>query len=236
MPKKQILLGGDADSLSLPMNFFSNTDKFSVTTVHNGDEALKFLAEKKPDLAILDIDLTGKGGDECCQKAKEGLSPATPIVLAVRMQNRAELSRCLNARCDALLVKPLMYEQVAGVSTRLLFKNNHSASRFDVHLPIHFGVQPQRQVQENSADLSTGGIFIAAHNIVPVGTLLNVEFSLPNGTTIKCSARVAWLNGPMTRRDQLLPPGMGLEFLNMDDQGVNAIRNFLFSEERFHQS
>jgi uncharacterized protein (TIGR02266 family) len=238
MTRKHILLGGDADALSLPMSFFSNTEKFRVTTVHRGDAALRCIAEAKPDLAILDMSLADTGGDECCIEAKEaGLSPATSIVLMVRMQNRTELSRCLNSRCDALLVKPLMYEQLAGVTTRLLFKNDHSASRFEVHLPVKLGVHPQRQVHESSADMSTGGIFIEADHIVPVGTLLNVEFTLPNdGTIIKCSARVAWLNGPMLRREPQLPPGMGLEFLNMDDQGVSAIRNFLFSEERFHHA
>ena len=87
------------------------------------------------------------------------------------------------------------------------------------------------------ADLSTGGFFIEAPNIVPVGTLLNVEFTLPNDdTTIKCLARVAWLNGPVSRRDLLLPPGMGLEFVTIDNQRVNAIRDFLFSEKRFAQT
>jgi CheY-like chemotaxis protein len=238
MNKKQILLGGDSGTLSMPMDFFSNTHKFRVRAVHNGDEALQCLAERKYDLAILDLNLAEKGGDECCQEAKQaGLSPSTPIVLMVRMQNRPDIARCLNSQCDALLVKPLEYEQLSGVTTRLLFKNDHSASRFDVHLSIHFGIHPQKQIHGYSADLSTSGIFIEAHNIVPVDTLLNVEFTLPNdGATIKCLARVAWLNGPVARRDPLLPPGMGLEFLKIDSQGVNAIRNFLFSEERFVQT
>src|SRR5512139_681930 len=113
MPKKEILLGGDPNSLSLPMSFFSNSDKFSVTTVRDGHEALRILAEMKPDLAILDINLAERGGDECCKDVKEGgLSPATSMVLMICPQHRGEIGRCLNAKCDALLVKPLVYEQL----------------------------------------------------------------------------------------------------------------------------
>jgi len=48
MPRKQVLMGGDPDSLSLLMSFFSNTDKFDVSAVHDGHEALRALGEMKP--------------------------------------------------------------------------------------------------------------------------------------------------------------------------------------------
>jgi uncharacterized protein (TIGR02266 family) len=238
MPKMQILLGGDPDSLSLLRSFFSNTDKFSVTAVNDGHEAHRVLAEMKPDLAILDINLAVKGGDECCKDAKEGgLSPATSMVLMVCLQHRRDIGRCLDARCDAFLVKPLMYEQLAGVATRILFRERRTSSRFNVHFPIYYGVQSQKLVRDYSVDLSTGGLFLETKLAVPVGTLLNVVFTLPGvGTTIMCTARVTWLNGPVALREPLLPSGMGLKFLDIDTQGVNSIRDFLYSEERQHQA
>lgn len=236
MAKKQILLGGDPDSLSQILNFFSNTNKFRVSTVYDGLEALRRISENKPDLAILDVNLAKRGGDECCKVVKqEGLSPATAMVLMVWMQNSCDIGRCLDAQCDALLVKPVMYEQLAGVTTRLLFKDQYPSSRFDVQLPVHYGVDPHKMVRDFSVDLSPGGVFLEAHYVVPVGTLLNISFTLPgDGTTITCMARVAWLNGPVWRREPLRPAGMGLEFLDIDNQGVNAIREFLYSEERVH--
>ncbi len=236
MAKKLILLGGTPYSLAMPTNFFSNADKFSVATMRDGHEALQFLAEKKPDLAILDVDLAGRRGDACCIEAKQaGLSPGTSIVLMAWMQNHDDISRCLDAGCDALLKKPLRYEQLADITTRLLFGEMSSASRFDVHLPIQYGIQPHNLVRDYSVDLSTGGVFVEAHYVVPVGTLLNVAFTLPHdGTAIRCTARVAWLNGPVLRREPLLPPGMGLEFLDIDSREAEALRNFLHSEERLH--
>jgi len=236
MAKKQILLGGERDSLAMPRTFFSNTDKFSITAVHDGYEALRNLAEKKPDLAILDVNLARKGGDECCKDVKlGGLSPATSVVLMVCMQNQGDIRRCLNANCDALLVKPLAYEQLSGIATRLLFREKHPTSRFEVHLPTSYGIHPHQLAFTYAADLSTGGIFLETPHFVPVDTLLNVTFTLPNdGTTVKCTARVAWLNGPALLREPLLPSGMGLQFVDIDHREIDAIREFLHSEERVH--
>ena len=233
MTKKRIVLGIDADSIPTAMNFFPNGEKFDVTVVHDGHEALRRISKDKPDLAILDIDLPKKGGDACCREVKEGgLSLATLIVLEVWLHNGSDVRRCLEAGCDALLVKPLEYEPLAGIITRLLFGTSSTPPRFNVRLPVHYGIQPDRLIDNYSVNLSTGGVFLEAQHVVPVGTPLTVVITLPNNTTIECTAEVTWLNGPVLRCQPLLPPGMGLKFLDIGNQQVNAIREFLFSEER----
>ena len=238
MTKKQILLGIDADSFPTAMNFFPNGEKFDVTVVHDGHEALRRITKDKPDLAILDIDLPKKGGDMCCMEVKQGgRSPATLIVLEVWMHNRSDVRRCLEADCDALLVKPMRYEPLAGIITRLLFGATSKPPRFNVRLPVHYGIQSDRLIDNYSVNLSTGGVFLEAQHVVPVGTPLNVVFTLPNdGTTIQCTAQVTWLNGPVLRCQPLLPAGMGLKFLDIGNMEVNAIRDFLFSEERLYSA
>jgi Tfp pilus assembly protein PilZ len=75
-------------------------------------------------------------------------------------------------------------------------------------------------------------MFIQTGNIMPVGTALYLLFTLDTGpaVTLRCVARVAWVNDPMRRRTSLLPSGMGLEFLHLAPLHVNAIREFLFSQ------
>ncbi|HEX8960171.1 MAG TPA: PilZ domain-containing protein [Geobacteraceae bacterium] len=234
MQPKRVLLGGDPCTLSVLLNFFSNTDKFQISMVHTGSEAVRSLTETRPDLTILDIDMVGKAGDACCKAVKQtGFLRGLPIALMVSMDKNGEISRCLDAECDALLVKPLRHEQLAVVTSNFLFRKRYTASRFDVHLPIHYGIHNHKLVCDYSADLSTGGIFIAANQIASVGTRLSLAFTLPgDDATVKCAARVAWQNGLVLPREPLLPPGMGLEFLDIDPQGVNTILRFLYSEER----
>jgi CheY-like chemotaxis protein len=234
MAKKKVLLGVDNGSFILNMNFFSNTEKFAVTIVHDREEALRHMREEQPDLAIFDIEHEGSWGVACCQEIREScLSPATRIAIAVRAAMIRDIDRCLDAQCDAILLKPFEYQRLAMVVTTLLFCSGPIARRFEVRLPVHYGIQPHLLTENYSADLSIGGMFLESERIVPVGTSLNVVLTLPgDGTTIVCSAEVAWLNGPILRSQPRLPTGMGLKFVDIGTREMTAIRDFLYSEER----
>ncbi len=79
-----------------------------------------------------------------------------------------------------------------------------------------------------SVNMSTGGVFIEAVKILPVDAPLIVEFTLPiNSKIITCKARVAWVNEPAAPVKPALPPGMGLQFLDLSPENIHAIRNFL---------
>jgi uncharacterized protein (TIGR02266 family) len=238
MVKKRVLLGVDEILHPSILDFFSNIEKFNVTVVSDGDGAFRRLLEERPDLAILDVNLPGKGGDECCRDAKQaGLAPATPIVLLAHAGNIGDIARCRNAGCDALLLKPLGHDRLSAVATEILFGARSIPPRVEVRLPVRYGLQPQNLMDNYSVNLSTGGIFIEAPHVVPVNTPLIVTFTLPDdGTTIDCTARVTWLNGPVQRRQPLLPTGMGLEFLDLNIQKVHAIRKFLGTAEGLHQA
>lgn len=234
MKKKRILIGVDADALPMAREFFSNREKFSVTEVHDGHEALRCVMEERPDLAILDINLPQKGGDECCEAVKLGnLAPSTVIALMVWVHNSNDIKRCLEVNCDALLVKPLAYERLAGIITRLLFSEKSVTPRFLVRLPMRCGVLHQDLADNYTVNLSTGGVFLEAQHVLPVGTPLRVAFTLPDaGTTIACTGEVTWVNKPEQRCQPLLPSGMGLKFVDLGDREVSAIQKFLYSEER----
>jgi uncharacterized protein (TIGR02266 family) len=236
MTKKRILLGIDAASLPMTMDFFSNREKFSVTIVHDGNAALQCIIEEKPDLAVLDVNLPKKGGDDCCEAIKlANLAPATLIALMVWVHNSSDIKRCLEVNCDALLVKPLAYERLAGVITRLLFSEKSVTPRFLVRLPMRCGILHQDLADNYTVNLSTGGVFLEAQHVVPVGTPVKVIITLPDdGTTITCMGEVTWVNSPELRCQPLLPPGMGLKFLDIGNREVSAIQKFLYSEERVH--
>ncbi len=234
MRKKRILLGVDADALPMTTEFFSNRGKFNVTEVHDGHEALRCIMEEKPDLAILDVNLPKKRGDECCEAVKLGnLAPATVVALMACVHNSDDIKRCLHVNCDALLVKPLAYERLSGIITRLLFSERRGTPRFQVRLPIRCGILHQDLADSSMVNLSTGGLFIEAERMMPIGTPLQMVFTLPgDDATITCTGEVTWVNRPEQRCQPLLPAGMGLKFLDIGDREVGAIQRFLYSEER----
>ncbi len=100
--------------------------------------------------------------------------------------------------------------------------------RFKVRLAIFYGQKQQRLMTDYAVNMSTGGIFIETENILPVDTPLFVEFMLPaSDLLIACEARVAWTNETRDLKSSILPPGMGLQFLNLSLENIHAIRDFL---------
>ena len=81
MTKKRVLFGGNADSVAMATAFFSNREKFSIMFADDGPAAISNIRVMEPDLAILDLDLPKRGGDECCKTVRQPGSTATLIAL-----------------------------------------------------------------------------------------------------------------------------------------------------------
>ena len=87
-------------------------------------------------------------------------------------------------------------------------------SRFKACLTISDDPDQNKTITNYVVNMSTGGMFIAASELLPVDTLLKVELMLPGKEApLTCKARVAWTNGPNSLKKQSLPYGMGLQFL-----------------------
>ena len=79
-----------------------------------------------------------------------------------------------------------------------------------------------------SVNMSTGGLFIETVTPLTVDTPLLVEFMLPvKNKFITCKARVAWVNAPGALIKPSLPPGMGIQFIDLSLENIQTIRKFL---------
>jgi uncharacterized protein (TIGR02266 family) len=100
--------------------------------------------------------------------------------------------------------------------------------RFKARIAVFNGPNQSRLISNYSVNMSTGGVFMETDNILPVDTLLLVKFKLPdNDTIIACNARVAWTNEPGHLKKLSLPPGMGLQLINLSLDNMYVIRDYL---------
>jgi len=105
-------------------------------------------------------------------------------------------------------------------------------TRYKARFAVFFGTDRQKLMTDYSVNMSTGGIFLETDRILPVDTPLVVEFMLPGKERpITCNVRVSWTNGPIDLKKQLLPPGMGLQFVDLPLDQLHAIRDFLNNGE-----
>jgi uncharacterized protein (TIGR02266 family) len=74
-----------------------------------------------------------------------------------------------------------------------------------------------------TTNLSRGGMFIASNVSVPIGTQLDVQLRLPNASTVTLRAEVAHLIGELRARETAQERGMGVTFINLDDETRRAL-------------
>lgn len=84
-----------------------------------------------------------------------------------------------------------------------------------------------------TGDLSSGGLFVATDEPLPVDTELVLSFVLPDGYRVRAEARVAWVRAPRYRPHEL-PAGMGLRFADVSARDLAAIRHLLEERPAFH--
>ena len=75
-------------------------------------------------------------------------------------------------------------------------------------------------------NISEGGLFIATHTLREVGTVIDIAFALPGREEpLRCMAEVRWVRVYNASSDA--PPGLGLRFINLNDEDAAYIRRFV---------
>jgi len=108
------------------------------------------------------------------------------------------------------------------------FSGKKADPRYTVRIAVFNGTYQKRLLHDYSIDISIGGLFVETGNILPVNKEVIVKFTLPESDNpIISRARVAWTNEPGFLKKSSLPPGMGLQFINLSLDNMRAIRAYL---------
>jgi CRP/FNR family transcriptional regulator, cyclic AMP receptor protein len=76
-------------------------------------------------------------------------------------------------------------------------------------------------------NLGTGGLFIKTTQTIPAGTILNLEFNLPDSDHfIQAKGKVIWARSK-GESDERKPPGLGIQFVDMNSEDNQRLRNYI---------
>jgi uncharacterized protein (TIGR02266 family) len=81
-----------------------------------------------------------------------------------------------------------------------------------------------------STNISDGGVFIATVKIVPIGTPMDLYFRLPNGEGVEAKGVVRWVRDVDDLMPEI-PPGIGVQFVDLSDKAREAVTAFVRSRE-----
>jgi uncharacterized protein (TIGR02266 family) len=232
MQKRKVLLVDDVQLFLEQEKTFFNRNDFELLLARNGNDALRLVREEKPELVFMDLYMPGMEGDRCCHiiKSDKELS-CIPIIMVTAGVDEDDFERSWQAGCDDIITKPINRHYFMAIIRKYLPCPERKAPRFIARLRVLYGPDPQKLLADYSVNVSTGGLFIETLKLLPVGTLLTIEFILPEKQSIiRTEGKVAWVNHPEMMKNPSLPVGMGLQFLNISFDDMNAIREFIKSE------
>jgi uncharacterized protein (TIGR02266 family) len=234
MEKNQkILLAADVELFLELERDFLQRDDLDLMIAKDGRKALQMIQEQTPQIAFLGLEMPGMAGEECCRAIKE--DPAlcgTTVAMIVASGQPEQVEICRNAGCDEILFKPINHDEFLAILHRSLDLRVREGLRIKAQIRVYYGPVPQKMLSEFSVDLSTGGLYLNAESPLPVDECLTLRFTLPDQKgMVTCKARVAWVNSKQNPRKPDLPPGMGIQFVDLSLDDMKMIKRFLEHNE-----
>lgn len=227
--KRSVLLVDDVELfLELEKSFFHRAD-FDLLMAGNAQEIMQLVLQRKPDLVFLEMQVSGGRGDDICRWIKQdrGLQDIPVIIVVAAGDSEAE-SLCRQAGCDDILNSPVRREQLLDIARRMLDLQDRRQQRISVRLPVQFRLPKSELTRQYSVDLSTGGMFIATAEMVPIDSELMLRLQLPDSPEpFACRCRVAWQNPPGIKKKPHLPSGIGVEFHELNSSHRDHVMSFL---------
>jgi len=100
---------------------------YSVSVVHNGDQALRLLLATQPDLALIAAELPHLSGNQICRQLRESRQ-STPVVQLLPSNRLDARVHALQAGADYALTCPVALEELLASMQALLRRSRPSAT------------------------------------------------------------------------------------------------------------
>lgn len=111
--KASILIVEDEDSLGILLTYNLENEGYEVRLCTRGDQVDMYIAEKSPDLILLDWMLPGVSGIEICRQLRQKSDTRNiPIIMTTARGEEAERLRGFDVGADDYLVKPFAMKEL----------------------------------------------------------------------------------------------------------------------------
>jgi len=118
---ERILVVDDTRTVRRLQEVMLRQEGYEVLAASDGEMALELIAERPPDLVLLDLMMPRMDGIECCRRIKS--QPQTrgiKVVMVTSKDERAEVRKAFDAGCDGFITKPVQKEELLRQVASLL--------------------------------------------------------------------------------------------------------------------
>ena len=114
MPRFSLLIIDDELHLLRSLSHLLSTKDLEVTTVENGEKAIKLLPDKSFDIVLCDICLPGKNGIDVLKEIKQ-VSPETAVIMMTAYATVDTTIQALRLGASDYILKPFEPEEITFV-------------------------------------------------------------------------------------------------------------------------
>jgi len=236
--KPKILLVDDTRLvLELEKSFLKLSD-VEVLTAMNGVEALELIRKDPPDLIFMDMNMPAMDGVACCTLLKaDPFLCAIPVIMLTTAGREGDRERAMKAGCDDYLTKPVDRHEFLEKAR----KYTDAVDRRDARVPCQFPaifLLADSPIGAQVMDVGDGGVFIATREPVRQDALIKLAMYFPvaNPVLKELGGRIAWLNEDGKRVNPTLPPGFGVEFVDLEESDRAVLKLIVDAEVRTGKS
>jgi two-component system, cell cycle response regulator len=230
--KPKILLVDDTKLiLELEKSFLKLSD-VEVLTAGNGVEALALMRKDPPHLVFMDMNMPEMDGITCCSAVKsDPFLCEIPVVMLTTVGSEGDRERATKAGCNDYITKPIDRNEFLQIARKYTEAVDRREARVSCNIPVVF-LHAKSPASGHAVDISEGGLFLATHETIRHDTPLKLALYLPVATPhlIEVAGRVAWVNEERNRVCSSLPAGVGVQFLDLDEQQTALVKAFLDAE------
>ncbi len=120
-----ILVAEDLAGQRMVLDMLLSVEGYEVHLVEDGAEALEYLKNNTPDLAILDVRMPNVDGIEVCRRMKKvSRLKSVPVMILTALRDEKTLESARFAHADAIVVKPLEGKDFREEVKRLLARQD----------------------------------------------------------------------------------------------------------------
>ncbi len=105
--KSRILIIEDEEDIRELVRYNLEREGFSVSEAESGEEGLKKISKKRPDLILLDLMLPGKDGMQICRELRQDVDARSiPIIMMTARGEESDIVAGLELGAEDYIVKP----------------------------------------------------------------------------------------------------------------------------------
>ena len=232
--RRRLLLVDDTELFLELERTFLQRSGYEIVTARSGQEALEKARSLRPDLVLLDLNMPGMEGDECCREIKDDPELKDIHVLMVTTRGREEdRARCIDAGCDGYLTKPINRTELLGRIRQALHERVRALPRIPIAAPVRY-VTPEGTEHEGvTLNISPGGMFVVTDAPPERGTRLRLICTLPvrdepevphgDPLSITLDTEVVWTTGAIGGA----MVGFGLRFTDPGSRSAQLLERYL---------